>query len=213
MIPYGAAASVGGAALSSIGSQQGANALAGQTTQEMNQQLATQQQADKAMSAFIGNSNPTQLQQQDVGQFANPSNALLQQMSTYKPMGLSGAAAQSFQGANQANATSLQAANIRLARQHAAARAKQQQQTNQGNLADTQTQLEATNARQRQLDQINNMIAAQKGQGLRAAGGLLMTAGGIAGGAQGFASAAGGGGGGGGGGAQPNMTYDPNRDL
>jgi hypothetical protein len=181
----GAGAATGGALLGSLisglGQQQGANALAAQTQQEMQQQMALQQQADQAMGSFLGNNSPGQAQQTATAQYQQPAQQYLQKLNGYKPAGLTGAAGNAFASAGAGSQAALQAANTRLAQKQGQQQAQSQLQQGQQNLGSQVGNLQLTNQRNQQLYGLQEAQAANKGSGLRALGGLTSALGSSAG--------------------------------
>jgi hypothetical protein len=178
----GQGAALAGSIMSSIGDQQSFRALAKAKRRQRAEQQVFQDKDNADQSARITNDNQWLMDERNAAQAAQAGQKYLEATRDMSPVGLS--VSQRIQSAPQAemNQAELQAANQRLAQAAGEQNAQTGLRLSAGEFADRRGQRMADAERAAALYDIENMQAAAKGDGLRAAGGLLQVAGGAAGG-------------------------------
>lgn len=181
---------LGGDVMSQIGAKQGAKALQAQQQQQLAEQLGFQTQANQRLGLMMSNNNPTATAQRFGIQTSQPGQAYLAALGQARPpVGLmSAGAGKSFTQTSGQNTGNLQAAQSRLRLMSGINRGNVQLEQGQAQAGSDITGIREKAAQQSGLYDLADQVAATKGMGLRAAGGLMSGLGqtGGGGGAQGM---------------------------
>lgn len=178
----GAGMGLGGSVLNSIGEQQGFRSLAAAKKKQLAEQDAIQEEDRKDVSATMQNNNPWLMANRNEIQRMQPGQKYLESVRDVGPVGLS--VSQQTAGAPQqeANMAEANAANERLARLNAAEQTSVGLRLSDAEFQDRRGGRKSRGQRMAQLYDLLDMQAAQKGEGMRNLGNMLIAGGGAMGG-------------------------------
>lgn len=182
-------AALAGSVMNSIGSAQGLRALARERRRQLAETEALEAENVRETGASIANSNPSLLAERASADLAAPGQAYLEKLSTYQPIGLSVSQQTAAAPQLQAGLRMAMDDNQTMARDNGDQVAAMGLRTRQDELQDRRAGLRSKGRRLAALYDLRDQQAAQKGEGLRNGGNMLV---GLSGMASGFGGAGGG---------------------
>ena len=173
-------AALAGSVMNSIGSAQGLRALAAERRRQLAEQEKLEKENVAATGASIANSNPNLLAEQATADMAAPGQAYLEKLGTYQPVGLSISQQTAAAPQLQAGLRIAMDDNQQLARENGDEVAAMGLRTRQADLEDRKAGIRSKGRRLAALYELRDQQAAQRGEGLRNGGNMLVGLSGMA---------------------------------
>lgn len=177
----GQGAAMAGSLMNAFGQAQGFRALAAAKKRQREEQDAIQAEDNKDLGVTIQNNNPWLTAEREQFQATQPSAQYLESVRDIAPVGLSVSQRTAIAPQQEANQAELQAANERLGAVNGDRNTATGLRLSQAEFDDRRGGRKAKARRLAALYDLEDTMAAQRGEGLRSAGNMLTVAGGAAG--------------------------------